>query len=89
MDTIFATYNTTSLIILSVTALLWGGSHIFLAMGLKELDFSSRILGFIGFVSLFIVAGLKGGLIAIPIIIVFSFFGGWEAKKIKNKVREK
>jgi len=89
MNAILNVYNTPALIVLALTSLLWGGSHIFLVMGLKELDFSSRILGFIGFLSLLFISGLKGWLISIPIIMACSFFGAWEAKRLREKLEKK
>lgn len=85
MNAISTIYNTQSLVILAITLLLWAGSHIFFALGLKNLDSLSRVLGFIGFVSLFFLAGIKGGLIAIPVVILFSFLGAIVAKKLMVK----
>ena len=89
MNTLLGIYGTPGAIILGITAILWASSHIFAFLGLKELDFSTRILGFIGVIAIYITSGWKGGLLSIPIIIVISIFGAWAAKKLMTNLEEK
>lgn len=72
--------------LVAVTAFFWGASHIFLVQELGQLNLISRIFGFLGLLSVFIVSGFTGGLLAVPCVLAASFFGAWEAGKLKGKM---
>jgi len=74
-DEVFLFFNGWGLLGLVVFALAYSCSHVVAVKGLSKADFYARLIGFIAFISIFILSGWKAGLIAIPIGLVSSFIG--------------
>ncbi|MDD5464440.1 MAG: hypothetical protein PHP62_04785 [Candidatus Moranbacteria bacterium] len=77
-------YGITGLILLILSSLSWSLSHFIFVKGEHNTDYIVRIFGFILLVLIFIVSGLKAGLLALPIILIFSFISAGISATMKN-----
>ena len=81
MDILTGLYSGYGLIALFISALAWAVSHLAFIKKYRNLDLSFRLIGFVAFILIFVLSGLKAGLIAIPVILGVSFLGAWLAAR--------
>ena len=74
-DFIFLSFNGWGLLGLAVFSVAYSASHPLAVMRLSRLEFYSKVLGFVGLISIFILSGWKAGLLALPIGFVCSLLG--------------
>lgn len=75
--------DTVGIVLIALSAIAWGASHILLVVLGSKIDLYSRIVGFLLFISVFIFSGWKMGVISIPIIFIVSCIGALIAKRIR------
>jgi hypothetical protein len=83
--TLFRFFNTWGILGLSLFAIGYAASHFFWIKKLKQLEFCSKLIGFIGLASVLILSGWKAALISLPIGIAGSLIGLFAARALFGK----
>ena len=72
---VFLFFNGWGVLGLVLFAVAYSASHSLAVKGLSRLEFYSKVIGFVGLLSIFILSGWKAGLVALPIGFVCSLLG--------------
>jgi hypothetical protein len=84
-DKVFLFFNGWGILGLAVFALAYSSSHFFAIKRLDKLDTYSKVIGFTGLISIFILSGWKAGLVALPIAFVASLIGAAIARSFIDR----